>query len=108
MEHFYQNIQGWFNYQKLFTDVIRDLPNNAHIVEIGAWKGASTSYLAVEVINFGKNIKTDVVDTWQSSTDDDPSNGKITNGGFAKSQFILLLKEEVFLVKRDNFLRICL
>jgi predicted O-methyltransferase YrrM len=63
MKHFYQNIQGWFNFQNLYTYVVDRLPNNSHIVEIGAWKGASTAYLAVECINSNKNIKIDVIDT---------------------------------------------
>jgi predicted O-methyltransferase YrrM len=66
MEHFYQNIDGWFDFQDIYSDVIRKLPNNAHIVEVGAWKGKSTAYLAVEAINSGKNIKIDVVDIWMT------------------------------------------
>jgi len=69
MEHFYQNIQGWFDFQRLYTLVINKLPNNSHIVEIGAWKGSSTAFLAVEIINSGKNIKLDVIDTWKGSND---------------------------------------
>lgn len=72
MEHIYQNIIGWFNYQNLYTDMVKKIPDNSHIVEIGAWKGASTAYLAVEIINSGKNIKLDVVDTWKGS-DNDPA-----------------------------------
>lgn len=70
MEHFYKNIQGWFNYTELYDKVINKLPDNSHIVEIGAWKGCSTSYLAVEIINSGKNIKLDVIDTWKGASDD--------------------------------------
>lgn len=69
MEHFYRTIQGWFDFQRLYTRVINELPDNSHIVEIGAWKGQSTAYLAVEIINSGKNIKLDVVDTWKGSKD---------------------------------------
>lgn len=64
MEHFYKNIDGFFNYQDLYSKVIGLLPNNAHIVEIGAYKGCSTAYLAVEAINSNKNIKIDVIDSW--------------------------------------------
>lgn len=64
MDHYYQNIYGWFDYEDLFTEVINLLPQNSHIVEIGAYKGRSTAYLAVEAINSGKNIKIDVIDTW--------------------------------------------
>ena len=62
--HFYHKIQGWFDFQDLYTKIINEIPENSHIVEIGAWKGMSTAYLTVEAINSGKNIKIDVVDLW--------------------------------------------
>ena len=68
--HFYQNIQGWFNYQQFYTDMVKSLPKNSHIVEIGAWKGCSSAYLATEIYNSGKNIKLDVVDLWTGEEDD--------------------------------------
>ena len=64
MRHFYQSIQGWFNYEPLYTKVVKELPDNAHIVEVGAWKGCSTAFLAVELINSDKQFKLDVVDLW--------------------------------------------
>lgn len=69
MEHYYQSLKkvstdGFFDYQELYTKVVGLLPTNSHIVEVGAWKGQSSAYLAVEIINSGKNIKLDVVDTW--------------------------------------------
>ena len=38
-----------------------------HFVEVGAWKGRSTAFMAVSIANSGKNIKFDVVDTWAGS-----------------------------------------
>jgi len=64
MEHFYNKIDGFFNYPDVFVRAIKSIPNNSHIVEIGAYKGCSTAHLAVEVINSGKNIKMDVIDSW--------------------------------------------
>jgi hypothetical protein len=54
MEHFYRNIPGWFDFEQLYCKVISELPNKSHIVE---------------VINSGKSIKIDAVDTWTGSTD---------------------------------------
>ena len=70
MEHYYENIQGWFDYQDLYTYVVNLLPNPAHIVEVGAWKGRSTAYLCVEIKNSNKDIKLDVVDIWTGETND--------------------------------------
>ena len=64
MEHFYQDIYGAFDFQDLYTNIINSLPNNAHIVEVGVWKGCSAAYLAVEAINSNKNIKIDLIDQW--------------------------------------------
>jgi glycosyltransferase involved in cell wall biosynthesis len=70
IKHFYQNIQGWFCFPNLYTKMVNELPDGAHVVEVGAWKGSSTAYLAVEIINSGKNIKLDVVDIWTGSEND--------------------------------------
>ena len=62
MNHFYQKIQGWFTFSKLYDFMLSECPDPGHIVEIGCWKGRSTAYMAVEIINSGKSIKFDVID----------------------------------------------
>ena len=78
MDHFYHNIQGWFGFDGLYQQMVKEAGPLAHFVEVGAWKGRSAAYMAVEIANSGKNIKFDVVDTWQGSLEHqtDPS---ITN-----------------------------
>jgi predicted O-methyltransferase YrrM len=66
MEHFYKNLgENWFTYPNLYSSVVKKYDNNSHFVEVGTWKGMSASYMAVEIINSGKNIKFDCVDTWE-------------------------------------------
>ena len=67
MEHIYQKIQGWFTFQVLYSEIVSNLKDDSHIVEVGSWKGASASYMAVEILNSGKKIKFDCVDTWNGS-----------------------------------------
>ena len=67
MEHFYEKIDGWFDFQSIYTNMVNKFKSGSHFVEIGAWLGKSTSYMAVEIINSGKNIKFDVLDTWEGS-----------------------------------------
>jgi len=67
MEHYYKNEDGWFNYQDFYRNVVTLLPQDANIVEVGAWKGSSTAYLGVEIFNSGKNVTLNVVDTWEGS-----------------------------------------
>jgi predicted O-methyltransferase YrrM len=65
MEHFYSEIHGWFDYQDLYTEIVRHFSDNSHFVEVGTWHGKSAIYMAVEIINSGKNIKFDCVDNWE-------------------------------------------
>lgn len=69
MKHFYENIHGWVDEHllKIYSDAVKYLPNNSHFVEIGSWKGKSSSYMAVEIANSQKNIRFDCVDTWEGS-----------------------------------------
>jgi hypothetical protein len=69
MEHFYEKISGHFNYENIYRHIIAFTPSNSEekYVEIGAWKGKSVCYAAVEIINSGKNITIDSVDTWKGS-----------------------------------------
>lgn len=67
MEHFFQKIQGWFNFISIYNYVIEDGEDGDHFVEVGAWKGRSAAYMAVNIANSGKKIKFDVVDTWKGS-----------------------------------------
>lgn len=67
MEHFYQNIHGWFDFQNTYTRMVNEHDDGAHFVEIGTFLGRSLSYLAVEIANSGKKIRLDAVDTWEGS-----------------------------------------
>ena len=65
MEHFYKTLgENWFTYPGLYSMIVDKFPSRSHFVEVGTWKGMSAAYMAVEIINSGKNIKFDCVDTW--------------------------------------------
>jgi hypothetical protein len=72
LTHFYHRIQGWPNQlPQIYAEAVKIAPQTgAHFVEIGCWKGASASAMCVEIINSGKEIKFDCVDTWGGSADD--------------------------------------
>jgi predicted O-methyltransferase YrrM len=71
MEHIYTQSQfgeDWFTYPELYSDFVKNyLHNNSIFVEVGSWKGKSTAYIGVEIINSKKNIKCYAVDTWEGS-----------------------------------------
>jgi hypothetical protein len=67
--HYYYKIHGWFVQEKLFTQMVLSCndTNQYHFVEIGSWKGKSSTYMGVEILNSGKKIRFDCVDTWEGS-----------------------------------------
>jgi cephalosporin hydroxylase len=68
MEHFYQHLgENWFNYEELYRDMVDKHNSGSHFVEVGCWKGRSASYMAVEIINSGKDISFTCVDTFAGS-----------------------------------------
>lgn len=65
MNHFFFGIEGWFGFQHIYMDAVRRY--DGIFVEIGAWKGRSTAFLAVEALRSGKAIDLHVVDTFAGS-----------------------------------------
>jgi hypothetical protein len=67
MEHIFGSIDGWFAFENIYREVAELLEDGDHIVEIGAWKGKSASFMAVEIINRGVKVQFDVIDTFLGS-----------------------------------------
>ncbi len=65
MEHFYQNIPGWFSYEYVYKDLVEQAEDDSLFVEIGSYKGMSSAFMAVEIINSGKNIRFECFDPLQ-------------------------------------------
>lgn len=65
MEHFYQNIEGWFSYEYVYKDIVKQADDNSLFVEIGSYKGKSAAFMAVEIANSGKKIKFECIDPMQ-------------------------------------------
>lgn len=57
MQHFYENIRGYFDYQSLFSRYVAAAKDGDNSIEIGVFLGRSTAYMGVEIINSQKNIK---------------------------------------------------
>lgn len=59
MEHIYQQSQfgeDWFTYPEFYKQIVERFPSGSKFVEVGSWKGKSSAYMAVEIINSGKDI----------------------------------------------------
>jgi predicted O-methyltransferase YrrM len=76
MQHFYEQIPGWsFDIVGQYRAAVETATDGAHFVEIGSWKGRSAAFMAVEIINSGKQITFDCVDHFQGSEEHlDPSS----------------------------------
>ena len=76
MNHIYEQPQFgevWFSFQTFYSDMVKKFNSGSHFVEIGSWKGKSSAYMAVEIMNSQKSIQFDCIDTWKGSpehTDD--------------------------------------
>ena len=79
--HFFESIPGWFTFEYLYKSIATNAKDGQHFVEIGAFLGKSTSYLAVEIKNSRKNIKLDVIDTWKGSPNEAQSGAIIKKHG---------------------------
>lgn len=85
MDHYYQDIQGWLSdtTMELYREGVRNASATepSAFLEIGAWKGRSTAFLGVEIINSLKPITLTVVDTFTGSDErphqNDPDIGRL-------------------------------
>ena len=64
LNHTYQNILGFFNFQDIYLNEINKANDGYHFVEIGSLLGKSSAFMGVEIKNSGKKIKFDCVDFW--------------------------------------------
>lgn len=91
--HFYQTINGWFDFEDIYRAMVECANDKAHFVEVGAFEGKSTAFMAVEILNSKKAIRFDVVDTWKGSPEHQ-------TGGNWQSQSVV--DEKLFETFKEN------
>lgn len=69
LEHYYKDIDGWFDFNELYSQMVQYLPNNSTLVELGTFKGKSSCCLLVEAYNSGKNLNLHFCDTFIGSVE---------------------------------------
>jgi hypothetical protein len=70
MEHIYQRPEfgeDWFTYPNLYREMVNFFPSKSKFVEVGSWKGKSSAFMAVEIVNSSKEIEFYCVDHWLGS-----------------------------------------
>jgi hypothetical protein len=66
-------VPGWFDYEDIFDTALRRARDGAVFVEVGAYLGRSTIYLASRLKRSGKKVRFYVVDLWDGWFYDDYS-----------------------------------
>jgi predicted O-methyltransferase YrrM len=74
MDHFWQDIEGYFTFPLFYEEMAAVLANTAsywrargeprriHVVEVGVYTGQSAAFLGVELVNRGVDAQLDLVD----------------------------------------------
>jgi predicted O-methyltransferase YrrM len=60
----YEAIRGHFDFQAIYAQAVAEARDGDVLVEIGAWEGRSTAYLARAIELAGRGLSCVVVDTW--------------------------------------------
>jgi predicted O-methyltransferase YrrM len=103
MLHFYETIHGWFNCKNLYERMVSLSLSDSKFVEVGAWKGQSAAYMAVEIINSEKNIEFYVVDTFLGS-EEHQSEPNLDNLYEEFTKNIEPVKDAIKVIRRPSIL----
>lgn len=66
MNHFWQDLPNYFDYQDVYTEAVRRAPSGGRLVELGVYEGASLAFLAVEAANSDKKLDIIGIDLFQN------------------------------------------
>lgn len=64
LEHTYQTVFGFFDFETHFSEIVKTAPFGATIVELGVYMGRSSCFLAVEAANADRGLKTVHIDNF--------------------------------------------
>lgn len=86
--HFYDGIDGWFDFQDVYLQAVAEAGDGSRMVEVGSWLGRSAAFLAVEIRRSGKNVHLWCVDTFRGT----PGEGVhepvvVSHGGSVRQAF---------------------
>ena len=68
IKHNYQSIEGWFNMEAQYLELLNHCPDGGTFVELGCFKGKSTSFIVTEIINQKRDVSFYAVDSFEGST----------------------------------------
>jgi predicted O-methyltransferase YrrM len=68
INHNYTDLEGWFNMENQYIELLGMVPDGGVFVELGAYKGKSTSFIVTEINNRGRDIKFYTIDTFEGDS----------------------------------------
>jgi hypothetical protein len=74
IEHYYHLIEGWFNMEAQYLELLDATPEGGTFVELGCYKGKSTSFIGVEIHKRKRDIEFIAVDSFQGATNSTDEN----------------------------------
>jgi predicted O-methyltransferase YrrM len=74
IKHYYQSVEGWFNMENQYLELLNHTPEKGIFVELGCFKGKSTSFIGVEIHNQKRDINFYAVDSFGGATNSNDAN----------------------------------
>ena len=74
IDHYYQSLEGWFNMEEQYLELLNATPEGGIFVELGCYKGKSTSFIGVEIHKQKRDINFFAVDSFQGATNSTDEN----------------------------------
>jgi predicted O-methyltransferase YrrM len=74
IDHYYQSLEGWFNMEEQYLELLNATPEGGTFVELGCYKGKSTSFIGVEIHKQKRDINFFAIDSFQGATNSTDEN----------------------------------
>lgn len=74
IKHNYQSIEGWFNMEAQYLELLNHCPDGGTFVELGCFKGKSTSFIVTEILNQNRKVNFTTIDSFEGSTNSSDAN----------------------------------
>ena len=74
IDHYYHSLEGWFNMEQQYLELLDATPEGGTFVELGCYKGKSTSFIGVEIHKRKRDINFFAIDSFQGATNSTDAN----------------------------------
>jgi predicted O-methyltransferase YrrM len=68
IDHYYHSLEGWFNMEQQYLELLDATPEGGVFVELGCYKGKSTAFIGVEIHKRKRDINFFAIDSFQGAT----------------------------------------